>query len=838
MVSWMKRLMMAASVTCLLTACSGGGGGGTTTDPGLTNTDGGSTTTDGGSTTTDGGSTTTDGGGTTTGGGGTTTVAGIELPSSMSVVTAVDGTVTSASLADTSSFAAESDYATDVAEVHVFDPSMEALGTVNMILCLMDQTRATEMVNQGPYIALVDEDSCEEGSNNSGASSGGQTSTSNVKKYNKWTIVSTRDSNDAPMIVKIWVPGKGHPEDPRDAQKILVEVTASEGVSATKPFGSFVLNFHGVVDAGLLGGTAGTMETVMKGTLQTVDNDLGQPQFKFIELDGQNVNPTISDFAAHSAASVVLDDADGTGGVAKTLSDYMDPHGSMSETYVVAFDPDHLLRGKDSNGDNTADDQACMSRLDFNTQVWRYNLYYAADGTVNGATVNAGQRVEMNSGFPFRYDTGNGTVDGWLGYWGPWVEGDGALPDGATITKMDFNGGTGTDYTVHISNGRLVRRTANDLAIDKLVGEQLYYWGENPVTQEQRQWLVELNPSTLAFEITGTVDWGDNGPVVTAIDTPVDITPSFDGGNLWLWSDGLGGNIVYVQDSAVAAADRTVTFYAEETVYPNDSTLFGAGSTTTLYCYDRCLKGGLTQADVAAATGEMDLYYPNDGSAHAYTLTVANGKGVLSDANGEVSTAALDLSSLGIDWGMQTGEMVTDAGTIANPWEIYNQPVSYHWETGPDDWNKLITVTDAAGAFATFDKPLQFTYTLEAGDDANGDPANNAGKVFMLQYEGPGNLHGFPWIEDPLTHRWYSSVTLRDGVQVTDGAHDFVVKGLGMEQSMQEAPGECSALNVDNLFSDPAVALLDAADIGTVEQSWADRPTVTDPPAVIEGELQ
>jgi len=471
--------------------------------------------------------------------------------------------------------------------------------------------------------------------------------------------------------------------------------------------------------------------------------------------------------------------------------------------------------------------------------VWRYNLYYAADGTVDGAAVTAGERVEMSSGFPFRYDTGTETVDGWLGYWGPWVEGDQSLPDGATITKMNFDGGAGTDYTVHISNGRLIRRTANDLAINKLVGEQLYYWGENPLTQEQRQWLAELNPTTLAFEITGSVEWGDNGPDVTPLDAPVDITPAFDGGNLWLWSDSLGGNIVYVYDSAVAPANQVVTFYAEETVSPDDQALFSASSTTTLYCYDRCLKGGLTQADVDAATQEWDLYYPNDGTPHAYTMTVADGKMSLSDANGAVSMVGLDLSSLGIDWGIQTGEMVTDTSGITNPWEIYNQPVSYRWESGSENWNRLITVTDANGDLATFDRPMQFTYTLETVDEANGDPANNAGKVFLLHYEGAGNLNGFPWTEDPATHRWYSAVTLNDGVQLTDGTDDFVIKGLGMEQSMRGvALGECSALNVDNLFSDPAVALLDAADIGTVAHTWADKPVVTDAPAVIEGEVQ
>jgi hypothetical protein len=75
-------------------------------------------------------------------------------------------------------------------------------------------------------------------------------------------------------------------------------------------------------------------------------------------------------------------------------------------------------------------------------------------------------------------------------------------------------------------------------------------------------------------------------------------------------------------------------------------------------------------------------------------------------------------------------------------------------------------------------------------------------------------------------------------VLLIDGTHDFVVKQGGMEQWMQEAAGDCSALNVDGLFADPAVSLLTSDDIGTVPQTWAEEPEVTDPPAVIEGVVQ
>jgi hypothetical protein len=172
--------------------------------------------------------------------------------------------------------------------------------------------------------------------------------------------------------------------------------------------------------------------------------------------------------------------------------------------------------------------------------------------------------------------------------------------------------------------------------------------------------------------------------------------------------------------------------------------------------------------------------------------------------------------------------------------------VTFRWETGSNEWNKLITVSDSNG-IVRFDKPLQFNYTLEAGDEANGDPSGNAGKTFLLEYGGNGELWGFPWQPeagcDTSTEqcRWYSAVTLKNGVQLTDGdGNNFVVKQIEREQNMQEVSlsPNCDALNAANLFSDPAMTLPTTSDINSVSFSLADKPVVTDAPAVIEGELQ
>ena len=240
------------------------------------------------------------------GGGGSTSpdsVTGLELPDSMSVVTAQSSggsgkltfgksrsVISSKSSSESNTLKtltdADTNYTLDEAHTYVYDASMESLDTVNMILCLMEQTRATDMVNQGAYIALVNEDKCEQGQNQSSSGSTGQSSGGSSTEFNSWTILSTRESDTSDQIVKVWVPGKSGGTNPMDSQTILIELTASEGVSASLPFGSFSMNFKGVVDAGSFGGTTGVEMEMMKGLLQTVANDQGQPQFSFVNVGG------------------------------------------------------------------------------------------------------------------------------------------------------------------------------------------------------------------------------------------------------------------------------------------------------------------------------------------------------------------------------------------------------------------------------------------------------------------------------------------------------------------------------------------------------------------------
>lgn len=860
-----RRLAAAAVASVFLAACGGGGGSSSSTN-------------------------------TPTGGG--EDVAGLRMPTKLSVVTAktddaeaapqIAGLKTNfagAARAITSeTFPVDSHYATDEARYWVWDPSIESLSVVNEILCSVAQARVSDMVNQGAYVALVNADKCMEGQNGSSASEGGaqssSSSTQTQTEYERWTVLTTRADNSSPQIVKVWIPGKVDPEDPMGGESIIAEVTITEGVSDTNPFGKFVMNFTGLLDASLFGGTAGTLVPAMHGTLNSVDNVDEKPQFQFYMEAGAAMDgaPAGLPFSMVEASNVLLDDATGNSGTAVTLMDeqFDDGSGNVEQHYRefgIAFNQDWFLRGKDENSDGAYEDQVCTARNEFNTQTWRYNLYHETAGSFNGRTVTAGQRVRLNSGFPFVYtDDASAQHYGHVGYWGIWTEEELGLAalDGKRINKETWDDTIGEAYDVNVSSGKLWKRSKQDATYDKLVGVPLNWWGDpdgwDVMTYNEGDYRAVVvadasKPSGYAVKLKGLINWDNQtveavGSIDPTDDTSwVDVTPAADNqSDLWMWSDTLGGSVV--------VRSGGVTFFKEEMLSAAEAASLDG---TKLYCYENCPKGG----DLTSAGGEADLFNirwydwgaPPDPAAYPYpyTVHVQNGQiSVTDDSNGDqavVLDAGIDWSTFDApwyEWGLQSGEM-----TISNnlePYQVYDQAVTYRWETGEQDWNRQVSVTRVSDQqVMTFDKPLQLTYAFTAGDDPNfTDPAAQPfadGTLFMLEYGGPGELWGFPWEkEDPICDettqdcRWVAGLTLQDGVVLSDGSRNFVVRAIESEQTMAQQldTSSCEGAGLSVATGVPVNLPTDIA--GTVTTTWDQRPTVetgmrTESPAVIEGEL-
>lgn len=783
----------------------------------------------------------------------TTTVSALAIPATMSVIN--DSSSSSVAALQTNFRAASAglskalsdpgtDYSKDKKNSYVYDDSMESMQTVNMILCIMDQMRADAMVNKGNYAVLINGDKCEQGKNQDSSATTGQSSGQTTDLW-RWVVNVSRSDNSAPQIVKAWSEDE-EMGGPGQSQRIEVETTVTEGVSSANPFGKFIMNFKGVNPT--------TGAVMMKGTLKTETATSGKVAFTFYEVDGtQSSTYNPGEFFFERASSVVTA-SDGSNGVAQTISLEEGNFGgggtqSNSAGYAIAYNAAHVLRAGNSTTTkaqlqamNSSTPGICLSRTNFDTNVWRYDLYHAADGTFNGNAVTAGQRVELNSGFPISYDNAGTSVFGHVGYWGIWLNDSSVnLANGATITKQAHGSTAAESYTVVQAPGKLVRSTAKQVAVVKLLGETLTYWGQNPSSSAFGQWQVQymaadggMHP-TAGFYIVAEITGHDqNGPITAALTTHVNVTPT-TGNFLGLFSESLGGRVNFVGGSL------NVVYYVEEFVNGNDAMFANSDAAVTLNCFQRCLKGGISQADVDNNFNPDAIFGPNAPDVNTpvtYTISRTDMalKTVSTPATVALTNGVMPGSSSSHQWGMNSGEMITADTSISTMVDLYNPTVvsvSYRWETGHNSWNKLTAVKNAAGAFVSFDKPLQFTYDHTTAKDANADTAYD-GKTFRLNYGGNGDLRGIPSGPD-ASGRWHSDFAIKDGTAMgpTTGT-EFVIKAREEEKKLKADVGACSAL----VINQPATPLPTGVDSTFSTFNNGAMPTVTAAPAVIEGEVQ
>ena len=299
--------------------------------------------------------------------------------------------------------------------------------------------------------------------------------------------------------------------------------------------------------------------------------------------------------------------------------------------------------------------------------------------------------------------------------------------------------------------------------------------------------------------------------------------------NDWVgfWSDALGGSVSFIYPETGSPTNATpISFYKEEFV--SSSSLAGD---VTLYCYYECLKPNITQ-DQADWNGDTPFLPNSDeiGNSHQYTfvkdsLTLQYGAQDVALASGVKPGP-----SSPNQWGFHSGAMIPDTSVLVDgPWEIWNQDVFYTWETGHNQWNQYTGIKDASDTLVSFDPPLHITYTHSTANDANGDSTYD-GRIYQLDYSGFGELHGIPFNDDDGDFRWYPEFSIKDGT-LMGNTNQYIVKAIEKEQSMRAlSDTDCSSLDTLSGLAAPTDEYSDPA-IGP-------SPTVTDPPAVIKGEVQ
>lgn len=761
------------------------------------------------------------------------------------------------------------DYNMDKTQVYVQEQSTESFNTINMILCMMGQTKYDTMLNQGNYLALVDNNVCN--SSKSDASSAGQqtqnqASSTNMPDYYKFTTLSSRASNTADEIVNIWMHQPANDGGGQSPEMLIyINIVISEGTSSVNPYGIFTMNFAGYP---VMNGTpVSTM--AMHGTLKAVranPADLtSKVLLQFVEAD-QKGGGGGGGGSETSQQKVTLDrQPDGSAGAGHVFQSHVSTMGSGTIDLDIAFNSSDFFRHDVVTGSSF-----CLSRTLFDESAWSYSLY---DTT--------GTRVTRNSGFPITFTKSGVLHQGFVGYWGVWTDGTTTLSNNDTVQKMDYNGGntTTTPYTVFIAGGKLHKHVKQTLTLGNIKNVPIQYneWSGSTGTNYQVVWDgTNLNKVAYMPQMcSGNCTWTN----ITSTPTPtVDVTHITNGGgSINFWSDSLGGsgqivlsNCTYTSQPMqpgyttcdVPASSDPVIFYTDAVVYPGDTV---PGSFT---CYDNC-------PTIDPSTGQATMNMMSAPSitptATSYTFsatTGANGMTLMLGTDPVLMTMLTQTQQYGIQSGPMFDPSTTamslfdcnwdgDNDPTTQPqicsWKAWNVlPVFYTWETGPDNWNQFVGVKDSNGTFVKFDTPLMVKYV------GTGDPYGTLGATFMLQYGGYGQLQGIPGKcvdmntgadADCSLSNSSSSIryvpqftipTLTGGSPTTvldaaDNTTQYYVKPLQVEQRMKADPSACTTLATTDFT---AYTLPDISIWSDPTTANGVEPTVTAAPAVIGGVVQ
>jgi hypothetical protein len=733
-----------------------------------------------------------------------------------------------------------SPYFTDGQSTYVHDQTSEGINQVNMITCFMAAMKPSALVNEGNYIALIDEKKCDTANRDSAGNSASSNSGSTASQYITAKVNSSRASNSEPMIVKTWV------EETEDGtpMTIYVRTAASESPTSSNPYGVFRLDFCGKADAGGPCFFNGFIDAAATG-------------LSFYQTEGGDESRTIA---------MTLNASGSNSGAGRMSMETSSGGGNSSTDFTFAYNASYFLR---SDGSNTQ----CFSRdatdADTGFSVWRYGLYDA----------NNGERVTRNSGFPIEYTASGTTYHGYMGYWGLWLPGDAlsGIATGATVQKVEYGSGsaTKTSYTLFKAGGKLTKYTKGAKTLDQIDQIRFNYWASAASGPDGladytpgRSYEVYWDNTNARFVISGYQSCGNNGCNMVSI-SEVATANSYWSTNypygLSGWSQALGGEVQIaaggLANDGSNASSVAVTYRTQDLVYPSQYSSIG-----NLYCISDCPTAANISSHIQNSSnspfGNTAGNYSATAADSLVTYTLDANSGNLKDGTSTAVTTSSSLSG-SYQWGIRSGKLfptsqasTVDAqdGSADNSYRAYSVDaldVYYVWETGPNAWNQFSAIKDGSNNFVTFDPPLQLSFTAP-NTAAFGA---YAGRTVMLQYNGFGDLFGIPGkCVSTVTNETVSCNSSQARYvpefmipfnqttgKATSGSTEYLVKWLDREIRLAKkntAVCEAAGLSLPSGLSLPTSA--DLRDPSNASSSFyiGARPTVTSAPRVIHGEVK
>jgi hypothetical protein len=697
---------------------------------------------------------------------GDATVEALSLPNRIEL-TKVDSEDTSAHLTAlgakalrTQKFSAKSfnsagtDYTKAVKNTWVDDT--DALDMVNDILGVIKDTAYDEFVNEGPYKALVRKVGDSEQSQ-----SGGSATSTTTEELMELVVDVTRESNDDPMIVKVWVFEDKGPGDQPMLIRGYFEVT--EGVSDDFPYGELTAHFKGTpLDAN--GNPTNTVLFTMAMSVSA--DDEGNVVIENLEEGAENGGE--GEYVWNRRVRVVAN-ANVTQGNAYVFNQETE----MNEGGPTLPDPTILQIAfndgyfKTTEGD---DDPMYFSKDNLRHRVFRYQLFDAATGDA----------ITRNSGFPIKFDLDDdGTFEkhGYVGYYGLWAPYGATVDNGAAVKDMD-----GNDYTVFRAAGKLTKHTRANMLLSELNGVELSKWSDGQDS------IVAWDSDSDTFITLGYRDQS-NGQITYYVDGVDDEYHQAVTFQQWegAWCEAMKaflrlGTLYFDPDTneATTPTDASMVYYhAEQTLDP------GEAQDLTLYTWSFTLDAPFDQSDIDGAQAAEAAYWqppinpedpPNQTQKTYYfdaeTMMLYEDAGHTIPI--DMSDPNLDLEGTNYQWGYHIGPLTTAQYAQENSWQANEAPTYYTWNTGADEWNQYVTVINEDGDFVSFDAPISFAYTHTTANDVNDDAAYN-GKKFRIEYDGFSV--NIPWAFDEESSEWQPLINIADGTLMGPET-EYVIKGV------------------------------------------------------------
>ena len=679
------------------------------------------------------------------------------------------------------------------------------------------------MVNQGQYVALVDQNTCQTSSGNT-SSSNLVTNTPNMMRF----IVEATQQNSQPITVKMWAvmpPDNNSSGSSGNPFSVLIKATMNitAGKTNTNPYGIFSMNFVGFI----IESNGGIGQQGMKGYIISSNNSDGSGNLKFYQQEQSHIN------------IVNMNSTGNNIGYAKVQASRDDSSGS--NFYAVAFN-NQLSYVDPSDSINNI----CYDRNNYKNLVYSYGVYD-----------NNGNRVNLNSGYPAIYKN----MQTWIGYFGLNVPPGVTVNDGDPITLTEGNN-TQLTGSLFVRSGKMQQMTAKLISLENLAGTQFNVSTATSSTNDILTWNKELQ----VFEKIGTQICNSNG-CNQSMQTPeilgqVELVSYANarGGdgcnpNMSLWINGLGsggstqvsiGNTTSdsgnnCQFTFLAPTNSTILkVWVNSPVNPsNDNQL------TTLYCISNCPmdSNGNVISPEFSLNGDTDnghlQSYVFD--RHNYLLKVGSSQTVINPTADNVVIFSGPLLTESEVVALQESAYSYDGH--AHSYAIFSSDVVdsyYNFSASGSNqpWNHFIGV-QVNGNLLTFTPPLQLSYTNESG-----------GNIF-LQYFGFGNLQGIPGVcqntqgdvvecgnssPDNFT-MWVPAYNIPSGSQLVDANNTnntYWLKQLMVGQQMGLGNSCSTELSVEIDKANQLPLDTDGA-LWNNPDTIGDMPNITTPPIFING---